>query len=259
MAKYIEKTSERLATIDRNAYKPAYAQLVGILRDRIANGEFLPGTRLPPEVQLCKTYNVSPMTVRRAINLLLDEGIISTTQGKGTFVKRLDLGAINFKLELFLNIFKDKERVKVKMLGASIKRADELIASRIAVDVGAKIVFMRRVILYEKKPIIYHEENIIYNPKLPIIESEMELTALYGLFMKKEDTHLKKGRFKIEAALLTPEQSKLLQMPSQSAAFRLEHVFYDYSDNPVSLGWFILGNEAMDLKGTVGVWQNEFE
>jgi DNA-binding GntR family transcriptional regulator len=109
------------ANIDRQAYEPAYVQLVSILREQIAKGIYLPGDRLPSESELCKRYQVSPMTVRRSINVLLDQGVVSTIQGSGTYVKPPDLGGVTFSMEEFHNIFKDKERTKVKILEVLIE------------------------------------------------------------------------------------------------------------------------------------------
>src|SRR3972149_3779600 len=102
--------------IDRQASEPAYIQLVNIFREQIAKGVFLPGDRLPSESELCNQYQVSPMTVRRSIKTLLDQGIVSTIQGSGTYVKAPDLGGVTFSMEEFHNIFRDKERTKVKIL-----------------------------------------------------------------------------------------------------------------------------------------------
>ncbi len=85
-------------TIDRDSYEPAYAQLVRILRGQIASGQFRPGDRLPSEAQLCERYGVSPMTVRRVINILADQGVVVGEQGRGTFVKALELGTASFHL-----------------------------------------------------------------------------------------------------------------------------------------------------------------
>lgn len=79
-------------TIDRRAYAPAYAQLAHILRSQIAAGLLPPGAQLPSTAQLCERYQVSAMTVRRAIRILVDQGVIRTQPGRGTFVQAVVLG-----------------------------------------------------------------------------------------------------------------------------------------------------------------------
>ena len=63
-------TTARLAPIDRTSYEPAYVQLVNILSHAIASGQYRAGDQLPTEAELCAVYDVSPMTVRRAIGVL---------------------------------------------------------------------------------------------------------------------------------------------------------------------------------------------
>ena len=88
-----------LAPLDRDSYEPAYVQLVNVLSHAIATGQYRAGDQLPTEAELCAAYDVSPMTVRRAIGVLLDRGAVSTTRGRGTFVKPLQLAAATFELE----------------------------------------------------------------------------------------------------------------------------------------------------------------
>ena len=77
--------------IDRTSDEPAYAQLADIIRRQIGEGVFRPGEQLPSEAKLCQRFGISPMTVRRSINLLADQGVVNTAQGRGTFVKPLAL------------------------------------------------------------------------------------------------------------------------------------------------------------------------
>lgn len=62
-------------------------QLYRYLHERIANGTYQPGDRLPSENQLIAEQHVSRVTVRAALAQLVDEGIVVKRQGKGTFVK----------------------------------------------------------------------------------------------------------------------------------------------------------------------------
>ena len=71
--------------LDGQASTPLYHQLYLILRDKIASGEYAPGTRIPTENELIKTYGVSRITVRNAINQLANERMLVKTAGKGTF------------------------------------------------------------------------------------------------------------------------------------------------------------------------------
>ncbi|MGC8827160.1 MAG: GntR family transcriptional regulator [Anaerolineae bacterium] len=239
-------------TIDRDSYIPAYVQLADILRQQIAAGVFKPGDQLPSEAQLCRRYNVSPMTVRRVINMLVDEGVVVAIQGRGTFVKPIELGTAFFSLQDFQNLFTNQEKSRVKLLETRILSADQRTAQKLAVEPGRRVVFIRRLIFQAGQPVLYHKEYLVYDPYRPLIEAEMEVTSLYGLFSGK-GTNLKWGELAIEATVLTEEEAELLKSPAGTAAFRLEHIFYDFEDHPVSWGWFICPSNRLRFRTTVGV------
>ena len=64
----------------------AYRQLAAILRDRIRNGALPPGRRMPSEKDLHDEFGLARETVRRALAVLRQEGLIEIRQGHGTFV-----------------------------------------------------------------------------------------------------------------------------------------------------------------------------
>ncbi len=65
---------------------PFYLQLREIIRNKIEDGEFLPGTAIPSENELAETYGINRLTVRNAIDSLVNEGMLKPVQGKGVYV-----------------------------------------------------------------------------------------------------------------------------------------------------------------------------
>ncbi|MEO7912974.1 MAG: GntR family transcriptional regulator [Roseiflexaceae bacterium] len=66
-----------------------YGELVAYVRAHIHDQTFPPGTRLPTEMALAHTHHISRSTVRQALHLLEQEGLVERIQGSGTFVRRL--------------------------------------------------------------------------------------------------------------------------------------------------------------------------
>ena len=64
-----------------------YKQLANRIAVGIEDGTYPPNSRVPSETELCETYGVSRRTVRAAYAILLDRGLVVTSQGKGTYVK----------------------------------------------------------------------------------------------------------------------------------------------------------------------------
>jgi DNA-binding GntR family transcriptional regulator len=68
--------------------EPVYRQLAAILRARIVSGDLAPDAPLPSETALCQEYGISRDSVRKAVRLLRDEGLVVTVQGKGSYAAR---------------------------------------------------------------------------------------------------------------------------------------------------------------------------
>src|SRR5918998_5136513 len=75
-------------SVRRAARQSLYGQIADQLRDAIQHGELAPGEQLPTEQQLMERYDVSRNTVRLALGALTNEGLISSSQGRGSFVRK---------------------------------------------------------------------------------------------------------------------------------------------------------------------------
>jgi GntR family transcriptional regulator len=69
--------------------RPQYRQLADLIRFAIEEGEYAPGSELPPEDQLARLHGVSRATVNRAVLILRGEGAVRVQRGKGTVVREL--------------------------------------------------------------------------------------------------------------------------------------------------------------------------
>ena len=194
------------------------------------------------------------MTVRRAINLLVDQGVVTTAQGKGTFVKPLDMNASSFNLACLHELIGEPGHHDVKLIQVDLESADDLIASKLSVERGKRVIFISRIIERDRRPVLLHKEYLLYDPTIPSVESEMEVTRLMGLLEGRGKTTLKKGEFTIKAVVLKEEDARLLDIPVGEAAIRLEHTFYDFSDRKISWGWFLAGTEQMEFTARAGIW-----
>jgi DNA-binding GntR family transcriptional regulator len=237
--------------IDRSSYEPAYIQLVNILRQAIASGQYQAGDQLPTESELCAAYDVSPMTVRRAIGVLLDQGAVSTTRGRGTFVQPLRLATATFDLSEFHDILADPS-VTARVVEARVLPAGPRAAANLGVADGTHVVSIRRILQREDQPLIYHRESLIYDPTRPTIEAELDVTALRDMFEGGVGTGPKRGELILHASVLTEEEAGRLRLSTQTAAWVLEHIFYGYDEKPISWGCFICRGDLFSFRASVG-------
>jgi GntR family transcriptional regulator len=75
-----------MPAIKQNDPRPPYVQIADELRRAIASGELKPGDRLAPGRAMARQYGVAHMTVSNALNLLREEGLLQSWQGRGVFV-----------------------------------------------------------------------------------------------------------------------------------------------------------------------------
>ena len=76
--------------IDRDAPVPPYRQIANALREQITSGAIPPGRRIPSLVELETEYGVARDTLRKAVRVLKDEGLVETITGMGVYVTARD-------------------------------------------------------------------------------------------------------------------------------------------------------------------------
>ncbi len=239
--------------IDRESDQPIYAQLADLLHNQILNGKYSPGEKMPSEAMIVKEFSVSPMTVRRAINLLAARDIITTSQGKGTFVKAVSLINTAFYLRDIESLFDSDAVANIKIIDAHFVKADEKISDKLHIPLGKKVIFIRRLVVSEDVPIFYHREFLISDPRLPVVEAELQVTELQGIFQGVGNQLIKSGDISLSATTLNQEEILLLQLHSSSAGMMLEHIFYDFDDQPLSWGWFICDSRYLRFHTRIGL------
>ncbi|PFH20465.1 MULTISPECIES: GntR family transcriptional regulator [Burkholderia] len=89
----------KIQTTERRGNVPAYVQVASALRRRIENGEWKPQQQISTLEELEREFQVARVTVRQAIGLLEDEGLVTRRQGRGTFVREAISGRRWLQLE----------------------------------------------------------------------------------------------------------------------------------------------------------------
>ena len=73
-------------TVDHEGKTPVYLQLAAILRDAIEHGDYAPGRAIPSETRLMQEHGLARETVRKAVRVLVAEGLVEVVQGRGAYV-----------------------------------------------------------------------------------------------------------------------------------------------------------------------------
>lgn len=242
--------------IDKKSYVPAYAQLAGILKQKISNGIYRPGARLPSESAVARSFGISAMTARQAIGILSEEGLIDRIQGRGTFVKRLKFTSSNFGLDSLRQIFLEKEKLEVRIINASVQPASKDIKNRLHLESDCSVILVERLILHDKNPVIYQISYALADPELPFVETMLETNVLTGFFLEKDLSSFKKAEFKLLPTSLKLNEAEQLHLKKGDSVFKLEHTYYGFGELPSAFGWFLITPDKMALTCRMGVWNN---
>ncbi|MEO6087739.1 MAG: GntR family transcriptional regulator [Umezawaea sp.] len=122
-----------------------YGQIAHELREAITAGEYLPGSTLPPIPDLMAKYGVARDTVRDAIGLLTNEGLVIPKRGLGTIVRDVDPVALSYSASAPARTWREQTAGAGRddVIEAEWTSADSDIAARLQVDAGSRVV--RRV------------------------------------------------------------------------------------------------------------------
>ncbi|MBW1709188.1 MAG: GntR family transcriptional regulator [Deltaproteobacteria bacterium] len=125
---------------------PLYHQLERIVRKRILSGKISPSEALPTDYQLCKEFGVSRITVRQALKILEDDGLIMREQGRGTFVT--DQRPDKFFYEMSGSLEKSfgfREAYKIELTSKKLVKADKQTADDLGIEAGEKVYLIEGV------------------------------------------------------------------------------------------------------------------
>jgi GntR family transcriptional regulator len=141
---------------------PAYQRIASELRGLITSGELAPGALLPSQQDLQDQYGVARMTVRQAIAALVNEGLVTSQQGKGVVVRdrkhmvyRPQAGReprISEEMDRFMSYLAKEGRQPSQTIDVSVVSAPPLVAQRLDIEPGSPVVVRKRVRSLDGEP-----------------------------------------------------------------------------------------------------------
>lgn len=144
--------------INRHSIIPLYYQLAESLREKIRSGEFGIGHKIPTERELMQTHNLSRNTVRQALSILSNEGLIVRDHGHGTYVSNLS-NKFDYMLDTFVENSDLLRRAgytpTVQQVSTQKLIPDELVRNALLLQKGEEVICHTRIFLGDKRPAMY--------------------------------------------------------------------------------------------------------
>ena len=225
MGEYMENKDTKIykeENIDTENNMPIYLQLREIVRNKIEEGEYLPGMAIPSENKLAETFGINRLTVRNAVEALVNEGILQRVQGKGVFVVGDKYEEVLEEHGGFVTTLASRnKRVSMKELEKTLRYAGDKYSNFFNIAQENLIFDIRHLNYVDDTPLsleqIFVPEDVL--PQLKDVNSSVfpmtDIFTFYGIEvcnMRQTMEVVTKGLAKIRKLLGVPDDVALIMM-----------------------------------------------
>ena len=198
-----------------------------MLRRRIEDHQYAVGSFLPPEPELGKLLSVSRTTVRKAVELLIDDGFLVVRRGRGTEI--LDFRAIQ-KLH-FVTSFSETLREQGFEVGYRDVRvtraaASPALAAELEVAEGSRLVLVHRLALANGKPIALMDNHLVPDVAPGIEDKADRIQSLYAFLEAECGLAIEAATDFISARAATRDEARQLRVPPGSSLLVVRRITY---------------------------------
>lgn len=217
--------------IDRHTPVPLYYQIAGQLRQQMIAMKMQQGDLLTTDERVQVEFGVSRATASKAINELVDEGLVERVTGKGTFVSPPRL---QVPLPIMLGFTEEIKRRGMhpssRIVSARWAKASGNAVQALGVEEGARVFRLERIRLADEKPILLTVDVL---PESLEIGPEGDFSGSLYELMESRGIQLGECQNIIVAAVTDRRLSKLLGVKEGFPVLSLRRTSYDANGVPV--------------------------
>ena len=219
---------------------PLYQQLMDDIKLDISNQKYRHGDKIPSETELAEIYNVSRITVRRAVSELCDEGYLAKHQGKGTFVTppkitrkiMQDTHVHRFTATCAMSGMQPGGRtVGIRIVPS---RQEEQHFLKLPKD--SSVIYLQRIRTADGDPVML-ENTFLPSPEFDsLLSTDLTNRSLNETLRQKYSRSLVvRQTTKVEVSRASPEHAQLLNITPGDPLFFISAYFLDERDNPIAI------------------------
>ncbi|PRY01875.1 GntR family transcriptional regulator [Allonocardiopsis opalescens] len=235
------------------AYSSRFRKIAGDLRDRIADGTLAPGSRLPTEQELQRTYDTSRSTVRLAVAELVNEGLVVSRPGRGTYVKerlaftyhqsRERLRLDGPPIDAFALAVAEQGRRAEQQPEVGLEITGPMVAARLRIATDATVVVRRMLRKIDDQPVSivfsYYPQDIAQGTEL-LSPKGIERGAIRVL---AEHGHEQVGYVdELAARMPTPDESRELELSPGVPVVECYRTAYS-ATRPIRVTWTVFAGD----------------
>ena len=210
-----------------------------LIRDRIVRGIYPNDTNLPGEQQLAKTYDVSRVTIRRALDAMAADGLIVRRAGSGTRVRLPDDEASPITADfasLMPQLVEMGQSTDVRLLSVLFGAPPEPVRKALLISDSTRVQIATRIRLSEETPFSHLITYIPENIASEFSETDLASGPMFELF-ERSGIQIGDAQQSVSATLAAPDVAEALGITTGSALLSVRRVVRDANDNPIEYLW----------------------
>jgi GntR family transcriptional regulator len=223
-----------MIAISRSSKLPLYQQIYEILRSEILAKNWKPGDLIAPESELTEQYRVSSITIRQALEMLEQDGLIYRQRGRGTFVAHPTLEQ---SLTHIISFTEDMHRRGSKpgtvVMESGLIPASEDIANKLQIVTGEELAYVERLRLADGEPMSLEESHIIHRYCQGILQHDFAAKSMRLCLEQDFGIRLVSAKQTIRALQAPPNLARSLSLKPGAAILFIERVSYSQYDLPL--------------------------
>ena len=214
---------------------PRYHQVYVGVRAWVRDGTYQPGQQIPTEAELCDAFGVSRITVRKAVDELVNENILIRQQGRGTFVAAHNRARLMFHFFHIVRNDGSKLTPEVVMLSFSRGLADVEEAAHLGIKAGSKVYRIKNVLRLAGEPMIFDTIVIPQTmfPKLTAARFKGRPNTIYHLYQSEYGITVVRSAERLRARLADAESAGILEIKQGAPLLEIRRVALTFNDVPV--------------------------
>lgn len=214
---------------------PLYVQIAALLKKDIESGSFKQTGRIPTEGALADQYQVSRITVRKAVEELVNQGLVEKKQGKGTFItsqrfsRHLDTGPVGFtEMCQSIGLVPSAKILKTEIC---VPKPSE-VRKKLQLKEDEPAIHISRLRCGDDRPIAM-EESYYPMKYSDLLSLDLEKDSIYAYLRDKKGIELRSTTIRLRIVRADAKLSKLLCVPRNAAQLEIRGFVVQSNGEPV--------------------------
>lgn len=215
---------------------PVYLQVANQIKEDIKEQKLQAGDMIPSDRSYCESLGVSHMTVKKAVDLLVNEGLVIRKKGVGTFISEPKIVQSLFTLSGFTGDNSEKGRKTCsQVLRFEVEEASSKLREKLGLSEGDRVINLKRLRMINNEPVALEDAYISYECKKyrKLLDHNFEKESLYHVLVNECGVELGLGEETIEVSSATDEISQSLGVALGKPMFYLSRITYSKEKVPV--------------------------